>query len=260
MFNRLLNLDLAIYPFKIARKKIFNISLRKISSKIYYSLMKLRFNANSSKNKLDFDWSSLNFNRTALLNFIIANHPKKIKCNYLEIGCASNINFDSICLKNKVGVDPDMGGTLRLTSDDYFSKYKESKFDLIFLDGLHTYKQTKKDLLNALDVLNDGGIIVLDDFIPRDWMEHFTPRVQTQWNGDIWKISFELLNAKGIEFKILTIDGGQCVIFRKNEKTFLPDYYEDFKDLNFDYLYENFSRLPITNLEEGLNWIKESLE
>ena len=134
------------------------------------------------------------------------------------------------------------------------------KFDLIFLDGLHTYKQTKRDLVNSLNVLNDCGIIVLDDFIPRDWMEDFTPRVQTQWNGDIWKISFELLNAKGIEFKILTIDGGQCVIFRKNEKTFLPDYYEDFKDLNFDYLYENFSRLPITNLEEGLNWIKESLE
>ena len=99
--------------------------------------MKLRYRKNSSKNKLDFDWISLNFNRTALLNFIIASHPKKIKCNYLEIGCASNINFDSICVKHKVGVDPDMGGTLRLTSDDYFSKYKNSKFDLIFLDGLH---------------------------------------------------------------------------------------------------------------------------
>lgn len=221
--------------------------------------MKLRYRSNYSKNELDFNWSSLNFNRTALLNFIIANHHKKVECNYLEIGCASNMNFDSICLKHKVGVDPDMGGTIRLTSDDYFAKYKDSQFDLIFLDGLHTYKQTKKDLLNALNVLNDGGIIVLDDFIPRNWKEHFTPRVQTQWNGDVWKISFELLKAKGIEFKILTIDGGQCVIFKKQKSTFLPDFYQDLKDVSFDYLYENFSSLPITNIEGGLNWIKESL-
>ena len=221
--------------------------------------MQLRYFRNSSENKLNFDWKTLNFNRTALLNFIIANHSKKVKCNYLEIGCASNINFDSICLTNKVGVDPDIGGTHRLTSDDYFEKYQDKKFDLIFLDGLHTYKQTKKDLSNALQVLNEGGVIVMDDFIPRDWREHFTPRVQTQWNGDIWKISFELLNAKGIEFRILTIDGGQCIIFKKQKETFIPDSYNEFKDLSFEYFFNNFSSLPIINLENGLNWLKVNL-
>ena len=221
--------------------------------------MQLRYLSYSSENKLDFDWSALNFNRTALLNFIIANHPKKVDCDYLEIGCASNINFDSICLFKKVGVDPDMGGTYRLTSDDYFAKYPNNKFDVIFIDGLHTYKQTKKDLLNALKVLNSGGVIVLDDFIPRNWMEHFIPRVQTQWNGDIWKISFELLNAKGIEFRILTIDGGQCVIFKKQKETFIPDSYDEFKDLPFQYLYENFNLLPTIDIEKGLKWIKSKL-
>ena len=152
-----------------------------------------------------------------------------------------------------------MGGTYRLTSDAYFKKYPDNKFDLIFLDGLHTYKQTKKDLSNALQVLNEGGVIVMDDFIPRDWREHFTPRVQTQWNGDIWKISFELLNAKGIEFRILTIDGGQCVIFKKQKETFIPDSYNEFKDLSFEYFFNNFSSLPIINLENGLNWLKVNL-
>ncbi len=221
--------------------------------------MQLRYSKNSSENKLNFDWKTLNFNRTALLNFIIANHSKKVECEYLEIGCASNINFDSICLTNKVGVDPDMGGTYRLTSDAYFKKYPDNKFDLIFLDGLHTYKQTKKDLVNALKVLNEGGVIVLDDFIPRDWKGHFTPRVQTQWNGDIWKISFELLNAKGLEFRILTIDGGQCVIFKKQKETYIPDSYDEFKDLPFQYLYENFDLLPTVDIENGLKWIENNL-
>ena len=221
--------------------------------------MQLRYLKYSSKNKLEFDWTTHNFNRTALLNFIIANHPKKVECTYLEIGCASDINFDSICLDNKVGVDPDIGGTHRLTSDDYFEKYPNNTFDVIFLDGLHTYKQTKKDLLNALNVLNDGGVILMDDFIPRDWKEHFTPRVQTQWNGDVWKISFELLNAKGIKFKILTIDRGQCLIFKKQKETFIPDFYDKFKDLPFQYLYENFNSLPIIDFEEGLKLIKSEL-
>ena len=90
-------------------------------------------------------------------------------------------------------------------------------------------------------------------------MEHFTPRVQTQWNGDIWKISFELLNAKGIEFRILTIDGGQCVIFKKQKETFIPDSYDEFKDLPFQYLYENFNLLPTIDIEKGLKWIKSKL-
>ena len=222
--------------------------------------MRIKHIKNATDKKLNFQWDEINFNRTALLNFIIANHGKSINCKYLEVGCASNINFNSVCAINKLGVDPDMGGTHRLTSDDYFEKYPDNKFDLIFLDGLHTYKQTKKDLTNALKVLNEEGLIVLDDFIPRDWREHFTPRVQTQWNGDIWKVSFELLNAKGIEFRILTIDGGQCVIFKKQKETFIPDFYEEFKDLPFEYFFNNFSSLPILNLENGLNWIKVNFE
>ena len=166
---------MAIYPFKIARKKIFNISLRTISSKIYYAFMKLRYSRNSSENKLNFDWKTLHFNRTALLNFIISNHSKKVECDYLEIGCASNANFDSISLTNKVGVDPDMGGNVRLTSDDFF-KSQDKNFDLIFIDGLHTYEQVKKDFINCLfpaiifnvsnaDVTNPANICIFKSLL-----------------------------------------------------------------------------------------------
>ena len=47
--------------------------------------------------------------------------------NYLEIGCDKNENFSKIKIKNKVGVDPLQGGTLRMTSDEYFKKSKEKK-------------------------------------------------------------------------------------------------------------------------------------
>ena len=44
------------------------------------------------------------------------------------------INLRNIKISNKVGVDPISGGTLRMTSDNFF-KNNETFFDLIFLDG-----------------------------------------------------------------------------------------------------------------------------
>ena len=120
-------------------------------------------------------------------------------------------------------------------------------------------EQTKKDLLNSLEVINDNGVIVLDDFIPRNWKEHLTPRVQTNWNGDIWKIAFELVESNGIDFRIITIDGGQCVIFKNKKHYFIPDLYLQNKDLDFDYLFENFKKLPVIELDSGLKWISEKL-
>ena len=246
------------YPFKIARNKFLNISLRTLASKVYYSYMKIKFSKYSSKFKIDYDWDSVNFNRTALLNYIIACHTKGINCAYLEIGCSINENFNAISLKDKVGVDPDIGGNVRLTSDQFFNE-NDQKFDLIFLDGLHTYAQTKKDLLNSLEVINDGGVIVLDDFVPRDWKEHFTPRVQTNWNGDVWKIAYELINSQGIDFRIIAIDGGQCVVFKDSNNFHIPCLHKELQDLNFDYLYNNLNKLPIIDLNKGLNWIREKL-
>jgi len=220
--------------------------------------MKIKFIKYRSRNKLEFDWNSQNFNRTALLNFIISCNPGKSNIKYLEIGCQNNYNFNAICLEDKIGVDPDIGGNLRMTSDQFF-KQNELKFDLIFLDGLHTYEQTKRDLLNSLEIINENGVIVLDDFIPRNWREHFTPRVQTDWNGDVWKIAFELVKSKGIDFRIIAIDGGQCVIFKNSNKYYIPDSFNEFKDLNYDFYFENFNKLPVINLEVGLKWIKERI-
>ena len=71
-----------------------------------------------------FDWNSQNFNRTALLNFIISCNGQKYNTDYLEIGCQNNLNFNAICLKDKIGVDPDIGGNLRMTSDQFFNQNK----------------------------------------------------------------------------------------------------------------------------------------
>jgi hypothetical protein len=67
--------------------------------------------------------------------------------SYLEIGCSKNDNFNKMQLLfnstsrgNFIGVDPERGGTMRMTSDEFFEQNK-LMFDLIFVDGLHEAHQ-----------------------------------------------------------------------------------------------------------------------
>ena len=39
-----------------------------------------------------------------------------------------------------------------------------SKFDYVFLDGGHKYETVKNDLKNLIQVINNGGIILCDDY------------------------------------------------------------------------------------------------
>ena len=52
----------------------------------------------------------------------------------------------------------------RMTSDVWFEKNKSIKLDWIYIDGDHSYSQTKKDLNNSLKVVKSGGLIIGDDY------------------------------------------------------------------------------------------------
>ena len=81
------------------------------------------------------------YNRISFIQKAISNFDQKF-CKYLEIGTYQNETFNTIPLpiKNKFGVDPISGGNIKLSSDAFFKKNK-IKFDVIFIDGLHTYEQ-----------------------------------------------------------------------------------------------------------------------
>jgi len=72
--------------------------------------------------------------------------------DYLEIGVRDGKCFKEICCKNKTGVDPNpvsSGTTHIMTSDNFFSSITEdTKFDVIFIDGLHLDFQVDVDIEN----------------------------------------------------------------------------------------------------------------
>ena len=89
--------------------------------------------------KINFNWDNFP-KRYELINKVITK--KKYK-SYLEIGCDENQNFDKINIQEKIGIDPKKGGNIKMTSDSFF-RTNQKNFDCIFIDGLHTYEQSKK--------------------------------------------------------------------------------------------------------------------
>ena len=93
-------------------------------NKIYYYLFKERFNK-----KINFNFPE-EINRWDLIQKLIELNNFQ---SYLEIGCFDNELFDVVNINHKTGVDPVSGGTIRLTSDQFFSQNKEF-FDCIFIN------------------------------------------------------------------------------------------------------------------------------
>ena len=204
--------------------------LNKIFNRLYYNLFIENFN---KKIKYYFP---LNFHRWDLIDYLI---KKNNYTDYLEIGCDQNQLFSKIKIKNKVGVDPFSGGNVRKTSDQFFLENNE-KFDIIFIDGLHEYKQVKKDILNSTDCLNKGGIILVHDCMPDSLGKQAVPRYKMQWNGDVWKAIVDLRQNNDLEIYTCEIDQGIGVITNKMNsqpliinkpinKIKFKDYYNNYK-------------------------------
>jgi len=153
--------------------------------------------------------------------------------SYLEIGCDRNQSFSNIKIKKRVGVDPVEGGTHKMTSDHFFSINKDN-FEIVFIDGLHEYSQVMKDIKNSLRFLNKEGIILLHDCLPRTIWNQITPRLNSDWNGDVWKSIVHCRTLENIDTYTFIADRGIGLIFpRKNNNLVKFEKKVNFKNLTF---------------------------
>lgn len=145
-------------------------------------------------------------NHTELINYII---ERKGFNRYLEIGTQSGRNFDAIKCQFKTGIDPDPDAKAshHLDSDTFFQSTGQV-YDLIFLDGLHTAEQVRKDFINAMACISDKGVIVIHDTNPDVELWTRVPRESKQWTGSVYKFICNL-NA---DFVTLPFDYGITVV------------------------------------------------
>lgn len=159
--------------------------------------------------------------------------------SYLEIGCDRNQSFSSIKIENRIGIDPVEGGTHKMTSDEFFINNKEN-FDIIFIDGFHEYHQVMRDIKNSLRFLNKDGVILLHDCLPRTIWNQITPRINSDWNGDVWKSIVHSRTLADVDTYTFIADRGVGIIFpRKNKNRLVLSNNTNFKNLRFKEYYTN---------------------
>ena len=202
--------------------------------------------------KLNFNWDNLP-KRYDLINMVI---EKKNYKSYLEIGCDQNQTFDNIVINKKVGIDPVQGGNVRKTSDLYFIENKE-KFDCIFIDGLHTYDQVRKDVYNSINILNLGGTIFIHDCLPKSYFYQAVPRSRSTWNGDVWKIIVEFRTKKDFDTCTCFIDQGVGIIKKRSNSNLYLSSMKNFKKLKYkDFYYNHKSLMNIIEYKNIKNFLE----
>lgn len=172
-----------------------------------------------------------------ILNYLIRKFGFK---RYLEIGIEGGSCFESIVVENKHGVDPDETSVapIKMTSDDFFRENKY-KFDLIFIDGLHEAPQVFKDIINALETLNEGGMILCHDMLPTTKEAQIVPRQQDVWNGDCWK-AFAQLRATRSDLAMATINTDYGLGFIMKGKQTLANISEsELENLTYEAFCDN---------------------
>jgi hypothetical protein len=109
------------------------------------------------------------------------------------------------------------------------SKYGEREpFDVIYIDGLHTYEQTLRDLLNSTQLLAPGGVIVIDDTVPTSYAASLRDanacmRVRNifndndiAWMGDVYKLGYFIQTfIQQFEYRTIADNHGQIVMWRQ---------------------------------------------
>ena len=189
---------------------------------------------------------------------------EKPEITYLEIGIENANTFRHVSAKRKIGVDPfplcrpplrAIGSLIaRVTSDNFFIGNKET-FDLVFIDGLHTYEQTYRDLLNSFLKGSKEVLILVDDVIPSDKYAAKRSQLECQvlkqengidnnfWMGDVFKI-LPLLSTFHTEISWVTIvekdENPQLLLWRSPlaSHTIIKDWSEEFTEIEGRYEYE----------------------
>lgn len=214
---------------------------------------------------------------------------KKKARTYLEIGIGGGKNFLRIKARKKTAVDPNFTFSRRrriewtfrnlynvgakfyeCTSDRYFaSKKSTDRLDVIFIDGLHTYEQSLRDVINALNNLKETGVIIMHDCNPPDKasaqpgesFKHASelnpPGWNSGWCGDVWKtICYLRSQRKDLNVFVLDFDYGMGIVTRGKADSYLNLTQEELDKMTYDDLAKD--RRNLLNLKD-VSYLSEFL-
>jgi hypothetical protein len=162
---------------------------------------------------------------------------------YLEIGVNDGACFHAVDAPTKVAVDPRFAfrlplrvrlrsvlrranGTLYFeeTSDTFFARRgaRLAPFDVVFVDGLHTYEQAYRDVVSSLELLAKSGVVLVHDSSPASAAAAAPSLAEAartegfvgEWNGDVYRAIVRLRTRADLRVDVLDCDQGMGIVRR----------------------------------------------
>lgn len=119
----------------------------------------------------------------------------------------NNINLSN--LRKDTDIEP-------IDYDVGIEKYKNNKYDIIFIDSYHTFEQSVQDIEFAYSLLNDNGFIVIHDCAPSS-INVIGDYKQDAWCGQTYSaFIYFRMKTPYIKSSVVNIDFG-CGIISKNK-------------------------------------------
>jgi hypothetical protein len=177
------------------------------------------------------------------------------RARYLEIGVNVGVLFLHVRAHRKVAVDPVQriprwkrlghpntalrAQFIEMTSDQYFASIGSSEtFDVVFVDGLHTYDQSLRDVESGLRHLSEDGVVLVHDCNPANAVAGGPDPGATGdagWNGEVWKTIVHLRATRpDLDVSVLDTDFGVGVIRRGDNRSGLSRL--DVRQLSYEDL------------------------
>ena len=161
---------------------------------------------------------------------------------YLEIGISQGASL-TLSRTRSIAVDPAFSITAPITCDVWILKTTSDEFfatpdafdhfgglpvDLAFIDGMHLAEFALRDFMNMEKHMAPGGVIVLDDMLPRNSLEAYRIRRTSNWTGDVYKVH-QVLQEYRPDLTVIPVNtgptGSYLVVALDPSSTVLDEHY-----------------------------------
>lgn len=130
--------------------------------------------------------------------------------NYLEIGVRTGRSLVPVSKHAKICHAVDISFITKnyadnvilyeMSSDDFFNKITNIKFDMVFIDGDHSKEQVYKDFVNVKDRVIDDGFVFFHDSYPHDEF-----MLSQNYSFNCWEAVLKIKNEFNKEWEIISL-------------------------------------------------------